>query len=71
MFFNILYQVYYILEEYFPNTDAESKLRLGNVSMATLLGIYVIDLIQAIIDIGDIIYEKMSYIFCRKKKFQA
>lgn len=41
---------------------------MGNVSVIILLSVYVLDLLQVIIDIGDITYEKIQPILCKKNK---
>ncbi len=54
--FNLMYQVYYIIDKYYPGLEEDIKLRIGNVSMVTLMGIYIGDIILTLIDIGDLIY---------------
>lgn len=56
MLFNVLYLIYFIIDRYFPSTDTDIILRIGNVSMISLLAIYSCDLLFALIDIGDKIY---------------
>ena len=38
------------------------------ISLASLFGIYITDVLQAIIDIGDLFYENVIFLICKKKK---
>lgn len=67
LLFNAIYVVYYLIQEYLQDIDVEIKLRLGNVSMGLLLLIYLLDLVQLVIDMVDETLEKIMSV-CPKKK---
>ena len=54
--FNLIYVVYFVIDRCYPDLDVDVKLLLGNVSISCLISIYVLDVFQAFIDIGDKIY---------------
>lgn len=56
MLFNLIYIPYFLIDKYFNDMNVDIKLRIGNISMISLLCIYVCDLLLALIDIGDKVY---------------
>lgn len=71
MLFNFIYIGYFIIDRYFKHMDIDIVLRIGNVSMISLLCIYVCDLLLAVIDIGDKVIEKFMNVFCKKKLIEC
>ena len=67
MLYNMMYIGYYIIEKYWEDIDVEIKLRLGNVSMGLLILIYLLDLVQLVIDIGEEVWSKITGMFKKKK----
>lgn len=70
MIYNLLYVVFFLLDYYYPNLDVKILLIIGTTTIAILLLIYLLDLTQAIIDIGDKIYEKIQPMLCPKNKIK-
>ena len=54
--FNAIYIIYYIIEIHYPDVDVDIMFKVGNASILSLFGVYILDLLQVVIDLGDIFY---------------
>ena len=68
--FNLIYVVYFIMDRCYPDLDVDVKMAVGLVSIICLLIVFIIDLLEALIDIVDNFIEKVRYVCCKKSQTQ-